>query len=1127
MIKKYNPEEDCCMLHFILGAAGTGKTTLLLDKIELAARSGGRPILLVPEQYSFEGERLVYRRLGPKRALGVEVYSFTRLCDYIFRSCGGMAGTAINATAKYLLMSIAVSEIQDRLELYRKSCNNTSFLETLVETMTEFKTAGISPTDLAEFAQSCEKQPLRDKTRELSLLYGAYQGLIDRGYTDPDDALVRACARLRDKGGVLFGDATVFVDGFYTFSAAEYALLEQVMAGARDTYVAMTSDSQHDREGGLGLFSPVKATLRRLRRLAGAAGVKLAVPQVLDIPRRFAAEELGVLAQSYLQPEAEPYLKLMTRSLRLYGAGDLYGEAEYVAAQIARLVREEGCRYRDIAVVARDTEPYLCAVETMFHRYDVPFFSDRREDVELNPLASCLLAAVDAVRSSFGTESVLGFAKSPAAGLALTDVCALENYCYTWGVRGQVWLDDFGNNPRGLAGPLTQEDREALSAINATRAAVVAPLLTLREGLKDPDGRKFAGAAYDFLTQLDAAGNLAAYAQSLDVAGQAAFLDATAQLWDILMEILDVFGAVLGGVRMPAARLCELLRLAVGTADTGAVPQTLDSVLVGRADRIRPGDVKAVFVLGANEGVFPAEVSAAGVFTDNERQELIDTGLEVSPPSLQRAVLEKFYSYYALTLSSHRLFVTWSRSDLAGRELQPSVIVTQLREIFPLLGLDTLEDREHLRLAGERAAFALLSERFTSDTPETAALLRHFSGKRDAAVARMERAATRPAHRLMDAGRARSLFGGRLRLSPSRVERYYRCPFSYFASYGLGLKKRSRAEFSPLESGSVIHSVLQVMVQRHGGRGLLEVEEARMTAEVEQIIQEYIAERVERTDTLPVRFHYLFSRLTGMLVRLLRRLGEEFAQSEFQPAYFELAIAGGEAVEPLRLRTADGVPVVVEGVVDRVDLMEKNGRKYLRVVDYKSGRKNFELGEVLMGLNLQMLLYLFTIGENGRDDLRDAIPAGVLYMPVRESFVSLSRDAGPQQAAEALRKEWRMSGLLLEDEEALRGMEAEVSGVYIPVKKDKKGGFDARSSLADMAGMGRVAAKVKGLVVQMAAALGDGKIGAFPTDSDGQSACAWCDYRAVCGFEEGDAVKTVEKIDRKTFFTLLEEEDNG
>ena len=1122
------------MLHFILGTAGTGKTTRLIEEIHRAVLAGRRAILLIPEQFSFEGEKLVFRALGPQLSLGVEVLSFTRLCDAIFRRLGGLSGLEVTRTAKYLLASVVLEELREDLRFYRKSAANIDFLDTFLAACSELKMAGITPERLQEFSADCTDAQLAEKTRELAALYAAFQHTLEKGYRDPEDSLLRACTLLgtatSEADGDFLADCDVFVDGFAAFMSAEYALLRCLMERCGHVWFAMTADTAFDNTHGVGVFSAVQATIQSLLSLARRAGVPAQAPLVLTQPHRYAAAALAHLSQHFWAADAVPFTADATDAVRLFAAADLYEETEHAAAAIAALIRQGG-RYRDIAVVARDTEPYLRALALHFPRYGIPYFVDAPSDMENQPLIGAVLTALEVLRSGYDSQTVLTLAKSPLLGLDAEAVARLENYVYLWGIRGGAWRLPFAANPRGFSDAYTPEDEAFLAEINDLRRRITEPLQKLMEAVSGGFGRGFAHGIYGFLQEIHADEQLTAYAQRLPQGAREAFLDENAQLWDMLMGVLDVFGQILGSVKMPWRRLCELFRLAAEGAELGNPPRTLDQIIVGKADRIRPGAVQTVFVLGANEGIFPPAAPGGGLFQDAERLLMIEAGLGVAPPSLRQVILEQFFAYFALTLPSHRLFVSFTRRDLKGGQLLPSPIIRQLTQLFPGIAIDEQEADPLARVANAGTAAVQLAQKTRTHGDSADSVwqdsLHAFLAQQDSGLlARLERAAHKAPHRLTEPAHAKALFGTQMRLSPSRVERYYRCAFSYFAVDGLRLHARRKVEFSPLESGSVIHHVLHVMVQRHSGRGLCDLTLPQLEAETAQVINEYLNTRVENNDLLPARFQYLFTRLCGMLARLLAHMGREFAQSRFEPIDFEAEIRTGGDWEPLKLQTADGTTVTVEGIVDRIDVMKtRTGSSYVRVIDYKSGRKDFKLQDILAGLNLQMLLYLFTIQEHGGTALPgEILPAGVLYMPVREPFVSGERGTEDEAVLAEHAKNLRMSGLLLEDIEAISGMEADMSGIFIPARLKKDGTLDSKSSLANLAQMGRLAQKVKEQIIQMASALTNGNIDAQPMETPDYPACAYCDYRAVCGFEEGDAVREIAKMDREAVLKLLEKE---
>ena len=1103
------------MLRFIAGHAGTGKTTYLMQEIRQRCESGGRAILLVPEQYSFESEKRLYRILGAKNSLNVEVLSFTRLCDSVFRRLGGISGAPVTPAARYLLMSVVVSELQDNLVVYRKSARNIGCLQTLLAACSEFKTAGITPKGLEEFLAQCSKGQLHDKLHDLSLIYSGYQALLSAGYSDPEDSLIRACERLELEN--FFAGISVYVDGFTTFMAAEFELLGHVISQADETVFALTTATLADNHEESGAFTPVIQAAARLSRIAHDAGIDIAKPVILSEALRYKNKPLAHLAQ-YFSAQPPVIFDDEASQIRTLRAPDLHIEIQSVAAEIARLVRDEGCAYRDIAVIARDPAQFLYAIELAFERYEIPFFADNTRDVESSPLAALLISALDSVSLNYDAQSMLLLARSPVIGIDDLQAAVLENYCYVWSVRGSLWQTEFTNHPNGLFEEFTESDREQLKIANELRVKLIDPLIRLRDNIHRETGRELARGIFEYLEEIHAAENLSAYVDSLPAPDNDIFLNDSMRLWDAIIEILEIFAGPLGNVHMPWRRLCELFRLALSTCEVGSLPQTLDQVLVGGADRIRPESLKHVFIIGANEGVFPAAPVQGGVFTADEREAMISSGLEIPAFGLSQALLEQFFAYFALTLPSESLTV--SRHD--NGSAPESMLLTQLDRIFPKHAALKLSPLDFV--ANERTAFSLLASNFRQDSELTASLLAAFESMKPEMTERMERLAIKRPHELLNRQNAISLFGKSMRLSPSRVERYHRCPFAFFMQDGLAVKSRRRAEFSPLESGGVVHHVMQIMVARHGGGGLAHQSEEQLAAEVEIIIHEYLAARIENMEALPRRVLHLFSQMCKLLARLLLRLGQEFEQSLFEPLAYELPISRNEGVPPLVLKTPGGALVSVEGIVDRVDIMQKNGVRYVRVIDYKSGRRSFRLNDVMLGLNLQMLLYLFTIEKNGQNELESAIPAGVLYMPMHEAPVSAARNESDEVVESKRLRQLRMDGILLDDYEALRGMEPDLKGIFLPVKLGRDGKPSPRSALASREELGSLATKLERTISDMVDALLAGKIPARPIDDTEYNVCAHCDYRSACGFESGDPVREIAKLDRDAFFKELEEE---
>lgn len=1134
------------MLQLITGTTGSGKTTLLRQRVCRAVEGGARAIVVVPEQQSFETEKALYEMLGAEKAARAEVLSFTRLYNRIFRQYGGLAGEYIDDSARLLLMSVALGELRDKLSLYSGRVNQLNFVETLVSQVSEFKNAGVSPEELEAFAAKAQGEGLAEKTAELAEIYRHYQLLIECGYKDAEDDAANACSYL--ESDPFFADYDVYIDSFKSFTMGEYRMLNHMLAQSPAVTVALCAPSAEDLDGGLGLFSLVQKTAARLKRIAKENGVEAALPERLLQNRRAQSGELVHLEQNIFRAAPAPY-PARCENIRLVKAQNQYEEVEYVAAAIGEAVRR-GVRYRDMAVIGRDLPGYRQAFESVFERCDIPYFMDEREDVTGRPLIAAILHATEAVRRNFNTDEILALLKTALPGVSPERIGELENYCFVWEINGAAWLQEFTGSPAGYAAE-TGADKLLLERLNALRAEITAPLRTFYDAVQHCDGAGFARAVFAYLTDAGILERLRTAEEDDPIAGDCA------QLYDVLVGLLEQFATALRGVILPPAQLAELLRMVAASVDIGSIPQTLDQVIVGSADRVRLSSPKAVFLVGANEGVFPAVCRTGGVFSDDEREQMIEAGLELAATAESKALDETFCAYTALCAPREQLTICWCAATLKGEALYPSAIVRGVRSVLPLAEVLHAGEQDGLTLIqNDKTAFDVFCAGLRQDNPFTASLGEYLKRRgQGARVERLLRPVKASEYRLSEPAVLRRLYGGDMAVSPSKLDQFYQCKLAYFCRYGLGVQPRRRAELSPMESGTVVHFVLQALLLRHSDLAAATADEAALRGEIRELLRQYIETAMGGSQGKTARFKYLFTRLENTLVQLLLHLAREFAESEFRPVYFELPIKKPRAedvpaaqqgelqrvqalrVDPLELE-ADGGRVFVEGVVDRVDLMKRGGH-YLRIVDYKTGAKRFDLTDVYNGLNLQMLIYLFTLREHGQGELAGATPAGILYLPARTQFSAMERGAGAEEAAAEQDKGMKMNGLLLESTEAITGMERGAEGVYIPVTiktKEKTTGrgenktteviTEMKGDVATLAEFGKLGNYVKKLVVRMAESLRAGAAEAFPTyTKEYGKTCEYCAYRAVCGREEDGVKNEAERLDKETFFAKLEEEE--
>lgn len=1087
------------MLRFIIGRSGSGKTTAARKVLENISSTGGEPVLLIPEQYSFYSEKALLRALGPQQAARIAVLSFSRLAHTVLREVGDAGKQPLDKSGRILCMHTALQGLREQLTLYAPARWNAAFMQSLLQTVQELKHAAVSPEMLLTMGRSLAGETLRQKTKELSLILQAYEAQVAQSFLDPQDELARLCDCLQTTP--FFAGKTVVIDAFSGFSGAELKVLEQILKSAEDIYITLCCDSIYGVGDGLGLFAPVQHTAAQLMTLAKQQGVKVASPLHCDENHRMTDADLRFLERS-LFAAAPGQFPERPGHVTLFSAANLQSECEAAALLARKLVREEGLRYRDITFMVRDLERYRAPLQWALRQYELPVFCDFRTPVITQPLFRFVLAALEAATAPFGTESLLRMLKTGLTRFTTEEIGLVEEYVWVWQINGLAWTKPWHGHPDAFAGALTPRDEALLARVNTLRAGITAPLQQLREACRDARGETVAAALFRLLEAYGVPEGLRRLAASLEEAGEAVAAGQQERIWDLLMHILQQSAVVLRDQPLSLREYGPLFHLMAAFEDLGSIPQGLDEIALGAADRIRPENPKAVFILGANDGVFPAFQSPGGLFTDHDRARLVAEGFPLPDPFMATAE-EYFLAYTCLCSASERLFLAYARADAGGNVLPPSLLVAQLRQLFPALShmdADRLSLEE--RLEGERSAFALLAANWQSAEPLPVALKAHFAGdpgyaQKMESLRRIQE--NRPAQ-LRDRQAARDLFGEHMLLSASRVETYFQCPFRYFCQYGLGVRPRRRAELDALQTGTVLHYCLEHMLRRHGGKGLGLLTPQAISRELHDLLDQYL-ETYMGTAELPARFLYLYARLAKPLQEVVVHLAREFAQSEFEPAFFEMSIAPQGEVSPLTISLPEGGSLRIVGQVDRVDILQKEERTYVRVVDYKSGGKQFRLSDLFYGLNMQMLLYLMCLCQGESRVIRDPVPAGILYMPTLKASEKLPREADAESIRKAKDKALKMNGLILDNTAIIQGMEADGKGIFIPARL--KSGGETAGTLISLAELGRLGQKTESLLRQMAAALQGGQIAALPAQNLYLDSCQYCDYRAACG-REGD-----------------------
>ncbi len=1119
------------MLQLILGRSGFGKTHRVLQELDELARHADADdvfYLLVPEQASFETERAILRSLGEADAAKVRVLSFTRLCETLMKS---RTSRPLSNGAKIMLMSRAIDEASDSLELLSSS-SRVDTVTDLLTTAQECRHAAVAPSHLQDAAESLPDGTLKTKARELSLILDTYDALTAACGNDTEDQLLQLSDFLTDTRPL--EGAVIYVDGFKGFTAPELYVLKALMAQAARLTVTLCADRDATAPDEFDRLSTVLDTAHRLKRAATEAGCPIAAPVFLMTPYRFQKESLCVLEERAFcpkSPDAEPPAD--DGAVTVTECADVYAEARFVTQSIRRLMRQDGLRAREIAVVARNLGDYIGVLDSAFEQAGIPYYLDRRAPIVSEGLVTAVLTALRIASGKWRADALLQLVKTGLLGFSISSASLLENYVFIWNLSGAQFKTEWGAHPRGFSCAMEERDITRLEHLNRLRRRLVSPLLALADAMQKPmNGEQFAKAVYRYIRAARLDRMTARQITHLYQNGEPALAEHTEQVWNAFMTILDDMAAVLPD-RLTADEAIELLHAAAMTTDIGAIPQAIDAVQIGAADRMRFTAPKAVFVLGANEGVFPALPSSQGLLTARERRTLIEAGVPFEDDREQHTALEQFVAYAALSAASDHVFVSYLLQTPDGEKGEPSMIVNTVKTH---LGVDEQpscrDDGSDIETSEE--AFERMALGFRAATPLSCALydLLWQDESMRGRLSKMKLLAEELPITFEDEEVAKRFFGDRMVLSPSKVNQYHRCRFAYFCDYGVKARPLRAAEIGVLEFGTLTHYVMENTLPVYIEEDIRTIPKERCYTDANIAVDRYVENEMGGIADKPERFLYQLSRLRRVCGNFLWQAVRELSQSRFAPIDYELDISlrsdDPDAVSPMVFTLPDGADVTMVGKIDRVDICELNGVRYARVVDYKTGTTVFKLADVVEGINLQMLIYMLTLWKNGQTRYGDILPAGLLYMPSKPPMIDVSTDTSARDLEKKQIKAMRMNGLLLDDAEVIRAMEPDVKGVFIPAIMNKDGSLRASNSLASLEQFGILGRRAERILTDMAQTLRSGDIDAAPFKQNGSQnklPCDYCPYRAVCGHEDGDRVRRPHFADKADLFEALKEEE--
>ena len=1138
-------------LRFYFGPSGSGKSHRIYEEImQRAAQEPGRNFLIiVPDQFTMQTQKDLVMRSDRGGILNIDVLSFGRLSHRILEEVGTKEMPVLDDTGKSLVLQKIAADLKEQLPAMGSLLHKQGYIHEVKSAISEFMQYGISTQDMDKLIASAEKRgALAMKLRDLKTLYRGFQDYIKDHFITTEetlDVLRRSLAKSK-----ILPDSVVVFDGFTGFTPIQNRLIQELMRVCAETIVTVTIGAEEDPyqpDGEQKLFHLSKKTVSDLVRLAAEAEVERGEDVFVKggINRFTQAPALCYLEQNLFRYQYEPYTEKQ-REICMFEALSPREEVHQTALYIRKMIREEGLTYRDIAVVIGDLEGYASYVETEFGQLEIPCFIDRTRGIVLNPMIEYIKSALQLYIKDFSYDTVFHFLRSGMVDISREEIDELENYVIRTGARGyRTYSRLFTRRTEEMQQGRGQEDteraEETLERLNRIRQQFADTVEILHMAPRAKAG-EYVDHLYDFLEQNQVQQKLLNYQQQFEQEGDLAKAREYAQIYRLVMDLLDQIYGLLGEEEISLQEFADILDAGFGEITVGTIPQNVDRIVVGDMERTRLKQVKVLFFLGVNDGNIPKNASKGGIISDMDREFLIESGTEMAPSPRQQMYIQRLYLYLNMTKPSQRLYLSYAKVNSDGKGIRPSYLIDTVRKLFSQLVVEYPQNRSRIeQIEGRQEGARYLAEELREYADGTLQeeerqdfYLMYRAYEADAEGRdRLTAAAFR---RYKESGLsrivARALYGRQLENSVSRLETYAACACRHFLQYGLSLREREEFGFEVSDMGNVYHAVLENFAGKlaESGRTWWDFEENFAAKVVREAIEGYAATYGETVLYSSARNEYAITRMSRILTRTVLTLQQHLKQGSFQPDDYELSFRFAEDLDSIHVDLSEEEKMHLQGRIDRIDVSEDAEHVYVKVIDYKSGNKKFDLAALYYGLQLQLVVYMNAAMElEGRKHPdKEIVPAALLYYHIDDPTIETPVELSDEQINEQILAKLRMNGVVNSDPEVVERLDhyLQDKSAVIPVEKKKDGSFSARSGILSREEMQLVSAYVDAKIRDIGREILDGKIAANPYEKGNEEACTYCAYKKVCGFDgsiPGYEKRQLKDLDKQTLMQRMQE----
>lgn len=1093
-------------LKIVYGTAGTGKSTYIFNEIREKLNAKQKDIkIITPEQFSFTAEQKLLDFAPSNSVLDAEVITFNRMAYRILEEVGGKTKNHLSNSGRAMLLDNILLTQKNNFTFLGKTDEN---VDLIARQLTELKKHNISLDNLKETTDNMTDIYLKRKLQDVYNIYEAYTSKIQEQYIDENDGLTILAEKLDDS--LQFKNCDIYLDEFVGFTLQEYSILRKLMKYSKNITITICADNLNNKTNpDEDIFYSNKQTASKLLQIAEEENIKIEEPINLnpqpiqfDI-KRFHTSELKHLAKNMITPFYFKYEEKV-ENLHLFLANNPYSEIEHVAIEITKLVKENNYRYEDISIITKDLETYSSLCKAIFNQYKIPVFIDEEKNLSENVLIKWMLSLLDIFVKNWSYEAVMGYIKTGFTKLEQYEISILENYCLKWGLKGSKWY--------AKDWKFYDETEEEKQIILHAKEQVIIPLLKFKEQLKGlKNVRQITENLYKFILENQIPQTLEAKIVYLQEMNEIERANEYITSWNIVIDLLKELISILGEEQITFERYSKILKMGFESSHLGAIPGTADQVIIGDTERSRSHKVKAVFIIGLNDGSFPSNHKEEGFLDDKDRETLKMCGIELAKGTIEQLYDDNFNIYKAFTTAEEKLYLSYVSSNNEGKSLRPSIMLNKIKRMFQQL-------REESDVV-ERKSEILLK---TTTFDELLIQLRKFQEGEDInkiwfgvyqyyqtyepekLLKSIEALRYKNIPEKLKQKNLEKLYGNTLKTSVSKLEQYEACSFSYYLKYGLKLKEQNTFKIEAIDTGNFIHEVIDSFFTYLEEKELSvkELTEEQVKSITEEIVSEKLAlKKYDIFQSIP-KYRILAQRLKRVVTKSMNYIVNSLKYSEFEVLGHELEFKEGKKYPPITFELDNGKKVEITGKIDRIDIAKTPDGNYIRIIDYKSSIKNIDLNEVLAGLQLQLLTYL-----DAACRIDKVFPAGVLYFPVIDPLLNCDKQVSEEQIKEELQKQFKMKGLILADVNIVKKMDTNLSSGnsnIIPAYVNKSGEISDKANVLNRKQFEMLQNYMEKIIKQISNEILDGNINIEPYYyiKNRKTPCEYCIYKSICQFNQ-------------------------